>query len=147
EDPYLVSTIKSLRELEVPIDLLSAGEIHKRFPPISTREVSIGILERESGVILARRAVELLVETSVRRGAVYRKALVLPPAENGYLKAIRTAQGEVFGAQHFVFACGPWLPKIFPVTIGGSIQPTRQEVFFFATPGGGIGYDPSSLPT
>ena len=35
-----------------------------------------------------------------------------------------------------VYACGPWLPKLFPEMLGERIFPTRQEVFFFAPPAG-----------
>ncbi len=42
--------------------------------------------------------------------------------------------GPIAGSPRiFVFACGPWLPKIFPDVIGARIRPTRQEVFFYGT--------------
>ncbi len=44
--------------------------------------------------------------------------------------------GRRFHADQFVFACGPWLPKLFPDALGTRIFPTRQEVFYFATPPG-----------
>ena len=43
--------------------------------------------------------------------------------------------GEKYRAGRFVFACGPWLPKLFPDLLGRRIFPTRQEVFFFAPDG------------
>ncbi len=39
-------------------------------------------------------------------------------------------------ASNYVFACGPWLPKVFPRLLGPRIFVTRQEVFFFAPPAG-----------
>ena len=42
------------------------------------------------------------------------------------------ARGETLRAERYVFACGPWLPKVFPSLLGTRIFPTRQEVFFFA---------------
>ena len=42
--------------------------------------------------------------------------------------------GETLRAGRYVFACGPWLPKLFPSLLGTRIFPTRQEVFFFAPP-------------
>ena len=39
-----------------------------------------------------------------------------------------------------VYACGPWLPKIFPEILDGKIRVTRQEVFFFGTPPGNNGF-------
>ena len=35
-----------------------------------------------------------------------------------------------------MFACGPWLPKLFPAELGQRIFPTRQEIFFFGVPAG-----------
>ncbi|HYA63008.1 MAG TPA: FAD-dependent oxidoreductase, partial [Candidatus Sulfotelmatobacter sp.] len=47
----------------------------------------------------------------------------------------------------FVFACGPWLGKVFPDLLGPRIFPTRQEVFFFGTPPGDDRFAPPALPT
>ena len=38
--------------------------------------------------------------------------------------------GERIAADRFVYALGPWLPKLFPDVIGPKILPTRQEVFY-----------------
>jgi len=46
-----------------------------------------------------------------------------------------------------VFACGPWLGKIFPDLLSGRIFPTRQEVFFFGIPAGNTRFAPPALPT
>jgi glycine/D-amino acid oxidase-like deaminating enzyme len=46
-----------------------------------------------------------------------------------------------------VFACGPWLPKLFPDLLGARIFPTRQEVFFFGTPAGDERFAPPRMPT
>ena len=42
----------------------------------------------------------------------------------------------MISAGQFVFACGPWLGKVFPELLGQRIFPTRQEVFFFGSPAG-----------
>lgn len=39
-------------------------------------------------------------------------------------------------SEQFVFACGPWLPRLFPELLGTRVFPTRQEVFFFSPPPG-----------
>ena len=46
----------------------------------------------------------------------------------------------------FVFAAGPWLPKLFPEVIASRIFPTRQEVFFFAPPPGDRRFMPGAMP-
>jgi glycine/D-amino acid oxidase-like deaminating enzyme len=60
---------------------------------------------------------------------------------------VRTAGGETYRADVFVFACGPWLPKLFPDLLGHRIFPTRQEVFFFGTPAGDPRFSPPAMPT
>jgi sarcosine oxidase len=45
-----------------------------------------------------------------------------------------------------VFACGPWMPKLFPSLLGERIFPTRQEVFFLAPPDGDERFQPRHLP-
>jgi glycine/D-amino acid oxidase-like deaminating enzyme len=59
---------------------------------------------------------------------------------------VRTASGERIRAGTFVFACGAWLPKLFPDLLGRRIYPTRQEVLFFAPPAGDPRFSPPRLP-
>lgn len=147
DETFLTSTISSLRELRVPFEVIDSGNLKKRYPQISAEAGYIGILEPNSGTILARRAVELLVEIAVSQGVSYRIANVLPPEASGRLSLIHTLDGETIHGERFVFACGPWLPKVFPEVVGDDIEPTRQEVFFFATPPGDVRFEPDSMPS
>ena len=54
--------------------------------------------------------------------------------------------GETLRAERYVFACGPWLPKLFPSLLGARIFPTRQEVFFFAPESGDPRFEPRNFP-
>jgi sarcosine oxidase len=45
-----------------------------------------------------------------------------------------------------VFACGPWLPQIFPDVLRRRVVPSRQEVLFFGTPGGETRFGPEGTP-
>jgi len=45
-----------------------------------------------------------------------------------------------------VFACGPWLPKLFPELLATRIVPSRQEVYFFATPRGDDAFGVPAMP-
>jgi glycine/D-amino acid oxidase-like deaminating enzyme len=57
-----------------------------------------------------------------------------------------TQSGEKLGATTFVFACGPWLPKVFPDLLGKRIFPTRQEVFFLGAQPGDRRFSSPALP-
>jgi glycine/D-amino acid oxidase-like deaminating enzyme len=62
------------------------------------------------------------------------------------MDSVKTAGGRTISAGAFVFACGPWLPKVFPVELGQRIFPTRQEMFFFGVPAGDRRFTPPAMP-
>jgi glycine/D-amino acid oxidase-like deaminating enzyme len=96
---------------------------------------------------MARRSVLTLVDRFARDGGTYMKGSALPPsAGGGRLDEVRLSSGETIKADRFVFALGPWLPKLFPEVIGPKILPTRQEVFFFAPPAGDRRFSPAAMP-
>jgi glycine/D-amino acid oxidase-like deaminating enzyme len=59
-----------------------------------------------------------------------------------------TSQGDRAGiaGDAFVFACGAWLPGIFPALLRDRIRPTRQTVVYFGTPAGDQRWAASRMP-
>jgi glycine/D-amino acid oxidase-like deaminating enzyme len=145
-EPYLTQTLEVHRRLGLPTEALDRAELQKRFPQVNWQGVEIGIYERELGALMARRAVQTLVAEFVGAGGEYATAAIQPPASTPQLQAIASADGQVRAAGKFVFACGPWLPKLFPDVLGARIFPTRQEVFFFAPEAGDSRFQPGALP-
>jgi sarcosine oxidase len=140
-----------LTRCKVPFESLNSSAIAQRYPQFSSHYLSSGILETESGVLMARRAVSEVVESALSLGVEYRHAQVTPPnktdSRSSKLDAISTSDGERISAEQFVFACGAWLGKIFPEILGPRIFPSRQEVFFFGVPPGDNQFSARSLPT
>ncbi len=147
EDGRLQQTITTLKRCGVTIEELDRAALEKRFAQIGLDGIRRGLFEPKSGVLMARRAVAAVVEDAVRLGAEYRYALALNPREAGRVEHITTSHGERFAAGQFVFACGPWLGKVFPDVLGARIFPSRQEVFFFGIPAGDTRFAAPSLPT
>lgn len=146
-DPDSDATNRTLTAVGVPIEIVSADELSRRFPQMRLSDPRVyGIFEPQSGTLLARRAVAAVVEDAVRHGVEHATAAVLAPAPDGPLASIRTSSGQVIRAGTFVFACGAWLAKVFPALLGARIYPTRQEVFFFAPPAGDRRFGPPELP-
>jgi monomeric sarcosine oxidase len=145
-DRLSADTLSTLRRLEVPAEELSREELARRFPQFDLTDDSWAVLEPESGVLLARRAVRLVVEEARKLGCEYRVAHAAAPAGEGRARSIQTSDGANVAADHFVYACGPWLPKVFPETLAGRIHPTRQEVYFFGAPAGDARFRPDALP-
>ncbi|PNB03744.1 hypothetical protein C1X98_30985, partial [Pseudomonas sp. FW306-2-11BA] len=81
----------------------------KRYPQVNFDGVTRGLLEPGSGVLMARRAVQTVIEEAKKSGAEFRIAQVSTPEDKGSLAKIATSTGETISARQFVFACGPWL--------------------------------------
>ncbi len=92
-DPYLIDTRETLSRCGVRHERLSAQAMRKRFPQITLDRDTEGIWEPDSGVLMARRAVQAVVEAS---GVDYE---------------IRAGSKNI-RAGTVVYACGPWLPKL-----------------------------------
>jgi len=146
-DAQLRSTASVLKHCKIPFEEFDRDTLEKRYPQVSFEDVKTGILERHSGVLMARRAVAAVVEEAVKLGVEYRRAQILKPAGSGRQESVATSYGERILAGEFVFACGAWLGKLFPEVLGSRIFPSRQEVFFFGLPGGDTRFAPPALPT
>jgi len=146
-DSYFSDSLAVHRRLGLPIEQLGNRELRQRFPMIDFAGVEIGLWEPGFGALMARRSVQTLVERFVRAGGEYRRgSAVVPAGSAARLDEVVLASGERIAADRFVFALGPWLPKLFPDLLGNRIFATRQEVFFFAPPAGDRRFLPSAMP-
>jgi monomeric sarcosine oxidase len=146
-DSRLRHTIETLRRCGVAFEEMNRSALQNRYPQFCLDDVSMGILEPHSGVLMARRAVAAVVEDAVRHGVEYRVAQVMPPKGTGRVKTLKTNPNEEIAAEQFVFACGAWLGKLFPGILAERIFATRQEVFYIGVPAGDTRFAPPALPT
>ena len=146
DDPQPENTLDTLKLLHVPVEALDRLELERRFPQITFGPITHGLFEPEAGVILARQAVQTVVRQAVKQSVDYRVTAVEPPTGNGPLEALQTSDGDRLTARTYVFACGPWLPKLFPTLLPHRIRCTRQEVLFFGTEPGDERFVPPNMP-
>ena len=145
--PYAMDTLTALQNHNIPHERLSLMGLRKHYPQIAFDDNAWGILEPESGVLMARRAVQTVVEQSQKIGVQYRAASALAPFGEGRVTSLMTTYGENISAGAFVYACGPWLAKLFPELLGPRIFVSRQEIIFFGVPQGEIQFRQEALPT
>jgi sarcosine oxidase len=146
-DPYALASIEVHRRVGLQTEVLDRAQMQARFPAIDFAGVEMGLYEPAFGVLMARRAVQTLVAKFVAEGGHYLAARVAPPDPGAAaLEAVRTLDGQRIVAEQFVFAAGPWLPRLFPDLLGRRITSTRQEVFFFRPPAGDPRFQPGQLP-
>jgi sarcosine oxidase len=145
-DEYTLKMLDVLKQQNVVCERLTQGELGSRYPQLHFNQVSWAVLEPESGLLMARRSVQSLVDQLQREGVDYRHATVSPLQLNEILRELKTVEGYRISAGTFIFACGPWLPKIFPELLSGRIFPSRQEIFFLGPPAGSNSFGPSRMP-
>ncbi|MGH9798315.1 MAG: FAD-dependent oxidoreductase, partial [Candidatus Polarisedimenticolia bacterium] len=144
---YERAALPLIREAGLPVERLETGEAARRWPQVNFDGVRWVIHEKEAGYLLARRACASVLEAFVAEGGSYRAARVEPGGiAGGLLREVRSSDGGRFAADRFVFACGPWLGRLFPDLRGLSILPTRQEVYFFGPPAGDARFGDDRLP-
>jgi sarcosine oxidase len=148
DDPLSAATLATLGRCQVRHERLTHDELNVRYRQIDWGSITWAIHEPESGVLMARRAVAAMAGEAARAGARYVQAAVQPLKQRarGAAAAIATRSGERLAADAFVFACGPWLPALFPDLVADRIVPTRQEVLYFGPPAGDARFSPPSMP-
>jgi monomeric sarcosine oxidase len=147
DDQFERSSLPELRDAGIAYEELAGGELSWRWPQISVADVRWAIYEPESGFLKARVACQAVVNGFLKEGGDYKQLAVLPhELETGVRNGLTLSDGSKVIADQYVFACGPWLSKLFPQTIGNRIRPTKQDVFFFGTPPGDDRFSEAKLP-
>jgi sarcosine oxidase len=152
DDGFERGSLKSLRQTGIKFQELSARELKKRWPQVCFEGVDWAIYEPECGYLEARSSCLAVVEAFVAAGGKYRQLAVMPDgldeagSAHTRLSGLVLSDGTRLKADYYVFACGPWLGKLFPETIGDLVRATKQDIFFFGTPAGDPRFNDTHLP-
>jgi len=161
-DPYCEAIIETFDRCQVKYSRLDRDELTERFPQLEPGSATWAILEPDSGVLMARHAVQAVVAQVKSDRVTYLSEAVFAPdggvapspgnalprtgGRHDNLEFVETRSGNKLFARHFVFACGPWLPKLFPSLLNELIHVTRQEVFFLGVPSGDDRFSAERMP-
>ena len=147
DDSFERGSLALLREARIKFQELSTSAMRKRWPQVNFADVHWGIYEPECGYLDARASCNAVVDAFVGQGGVYRQLAVSADGlEAGPLRSLTLSDGSRLKADYYVFACGPWMGKLFPETLGKVIRSTKQDIFFFGTPAGDSRFTDAHLP-
>ncbi len=147
DDGYVRQALPVLAELGLGVRALDLDEAGRLFPQVSVDGIERVYLEEQAGTLLARRACEAVVSAFVAEGGAYAPLAARPGAiRGGTLEAIELSDASRLEADVFVFACGPWLPELFPDVLGDAVRISRQEVYYFGVPAGASRLGEAGLP-
>jgi glycine/D-amino acid oxidase-like deaminating enzyme len=147
DDSFERGSLPLLRAAGIKFQELSTQAMRKRWPQVNFADVPWGIFEPECGYLDSRVSCQAVVDAFVAEGGTYRQlAISLNGLESVPLRTLTLSDGSRLKADRYVFACGPWLGKLFPEALGAVIRPTKQDIFFFGTPAGDSRFSDAHLP-
>jgi monomeric sarcosine oxidase len=146
DDHFERESLPLLRDARIAYQELSVREMAARWPQINLEAVHWGIYEPEGGFLTARVACQAVLDGFLAEGGDYRQVAALPLDLDGKWNSLSLSDGSKLEADQYVFACGPWLGKLFPEVVGNRVRPTKQDVFFFGTPAGDDRFSETKLP-
>jgi glycine/D-amino acid oxidase-like deaminating enzyme len=147
DDPYTRATRRTLERSACGLEVFDPAGLRIRYPHLMAADLGEALLELDGGVVMARRSVQVVVGDLLARGVrLLRAHAAVPRSAGGGLRAVRLADGTSVEGDAFVFACGAWLPKVFPELLGDLIRPTRQVVVYIGPPAGDDRFAPSHTP-
>ena len=148
------ASLPLLKDAGVTFEELPTSQMAHRWPQINFDQISWGFYEPESGYLLARASAQAVVEHFSAEGGEYLHASTaardLENENRNWLgqnsKSLPLSDGTELAADRYVFACGPWLGRLFSRTVGPHFVSTRQDVFFFGTPVNDPRYNEENIP-
>ena len=145
--PALRATQAMLARFGVATEAFTVDELRRRYPQMGFDGIGVGLLEPGAGVVRAKQAILAAAAAFARKGGTVVVQRAEPGrAEGGRLVDVALADGSRLAAQQFVFACGPWLPKVFPDLLGRRIRVPKRDVLYFGVPAGDTRFAPPALP-
>lgn len=124
-------TLASARRHRLRFETFGEEEIPARFPGIQPPAGTIGVLERQGGILLAEPCLEATLRDAVRHGAAFRfgeRATGWRPEGAGV--RVRTRSGPV-QAGRIVLAAGAWMSELFDPGPAFPMSVTREVVHWF----------------
>jgi sarcosine oxidase len=147
EGGWEASSEATLRAVDIPVERLSPGEVAARWPQMRSDDLAFAIFEPEAGLLMARRGVAAVARTFEGEGGQFELGWAEPGASDARrLLDVVLSDGRRHAAAEFVFAAGPWLPRLFPDVVGDLVRVTKQDVLFVGSPAGDDRFAAGSLP-
>jgi glycine/D-amino acid oxidase-like deaminating enzyme len=144
----LLETRKVFDRLGVKYDIVKPDDLARQYPQMNTRGIEAAMSTPSTGVLKAREGCVAVAQAFEKKGGRFVTAKVeLGTRAGNALQDVALSTGRRVPAQSFVFACGPWLPKVFPSVMKNKLATPRRAVFFYGTPPGDHRFTWPNFPT
>ena len=146
-EPFITRTVDLWKANNVPHEVLSGDEARKRWPVIKADDITVAITEPDAGVVRCRAATQAVAAVAQKMGAELVIGRVRPgPTVDGRMDGVILDNGTVIRGDAYVFACGPWLRKLFPYMENRARIPIGHALYF-GVPVGDTRFQFPNLPS
>src|SRR3954470_8220051 len=125
----LTDTRKVFDQLGVKYEIVNPDDLPRRYPQMRTAGMRAAMYTPGTGVLKAREGCLAVAQAFEKKGGRSITAKVeLGRRAGATLQDVALSTGQRVSAQTFVFACGPWLPKVFPAVMAKKLETPRRAV-------------------
>jgi len=144
---FEAASLRALEGLGIPVERLTPGAVEARWPGFAVDDLTFAVLEPEGGILRARRGVAATAARAAAEGVTVELAAAGPgQVEGDRLVDVVDPSGRRWPGDQFVFACGAWLPKVFPDVAGEAIRVTKQDIHYLGPAPGDDRWDAPRFP-
>jgi glycine/D-amino acid oxidase-like deaminating enzyme len=123
DDGWEAASERTLVGQGIPVERLDVATAARLFPSFRGDDLAFVLLEPEGGVLRAERSMRTLAAQAASHGARIVRGRASPDGAAVALEDSTRLEGDLV-----VWACGPWLTKLFPDLV--SLKVTQQELLF-----------------
>jgi sarcosine oxidase len=145
KDEIVTGSARSAERWALPVELLTAADVRKRFPMLDVHDDEVGVYERDAGVVFPERAIAAHLKLAQSAGAEMRFETALARwSSNGKSVTAHLSDGTTVEAQSLILTMGPWLIETFrDLGIPFEVQRNVQVWFVPST----HAYDAGAFPS
>lgn len=134
DSPFLQETIAAAQKYDLPLEILDAKEIQRRWSGFSLPDHFIGCFEAGSGIIYSEAAIRAYKETALKNGAELVPNTPVRHIDLNDANGVKISTGHsAYYAKKVIITAGAWAAKLLP-ELSLPIQPTRKAVGWFDAP-------------
>ncbi|PTL58764.1 NAD(P)/FAD-dependent oxidoreductase [Paraconexibacter algicola] len=135
EHGFEAASERVLREEGIAVERLTPAQARARgwFPSLNTDDLAFVLWEPDAGILRAREGVRALAARAVAHGAELEVGTARPAGGDASVVVLEET-GRQLRADVVVWACGAWMPGLFPEHLG-AVRVTQQDVLFYGAPG------------
>jgi glycine/D-amino acid oxidase-like deaminating enzyme len=147
DEPFTKRTRELWTAQGVKHEVLTGDEVRKRWPVMNSDDTTIALYEPDAGVARARASTQAINAIAQKMGATLKIGRVRPGLiVNNKMDGVIFDDGTILRGDAYVWACGPWLGKVFPY-LKSRVRVPLGFVCYFATPVGDNRFTYPSLPS